>query len=154
MNVSQSMLITVVDTVDFGGGADTPLRIEDGNVTNERLDAASTPPATKYYSEILTGTQNLDLTALSRSERDTLDASGLKLQTLRLINISTTNSVTLQDGASNAYQINGGDTEVLPPECRLMRTFSDSLADVDASNKNITVSATAGQTYRLTMIFG
>jgi hypothetical protein len=125
------------------------------NQSTSRLNATSTPPATKPYSEELTGSQNLDLTALVRSiGTSPINCTGLKLQFFRLVNRSTTNTVDLDDGATNAYQINNGDAYRVPAESKVQGEWKDKLADVDATHKNLAITATAGQTYHLMMVFG
>ena len=148
------MLIDAVSEEDLPGAADMAISQRDGNVENERLTPTTTPPVSELYNEVLTGTQNLDLTALSRTNLSTLDATDLKLQALRLENLSTTNTVTIQDGASNPYQLNAGNSILVQVGGREFKTFNDELADVSGTAKNLTISATAGQTYRLTMLFG
>jgi hypothetical protein len=121
---------------------------------NLSLSATSTPPVTKSWTKQLTGSQNLDLTNLVHEEGDTVDASGLKLQSLRVHNNSVANTVTVDDGVTNAYQLNGGDAYLVPAGGDLMVAFNDKLADVDATHKNLAITATAGQTYNIEMTFG
>lgn len=120
------------------------------------LNASSTPPLTKMYGERITssGADTKDLTALTRTLLATLDATGLKLQALILINNSTTNTVTIADGDSNPYAINSAAAIVVPAGGELYMYFNDKLADVDGTHKNIKFTGTSGQTYDLLMCFG
>ncbi len=122
--------------------------------TRNQLNASSTPPATMVYAEELTGPQNLDLTALARSIGGTIDTSGLKLQAIRVINLSTTDLVDIEDGAANAYQLNNGDAIRIPAGGELLLYFNDKLADVDGTHKMLDVTPAGGEDVQVMLLFG
>jgi hypothetical protein len=128
--------------------------VQKANNSVERLNAASTPPVTKAYSEVLTGTQTLDLTALVRSLGATLDCTGLRLQYIRLVNLSLTNYVEIEDGASNPYQLFAGQKVRVLAKAPYQQGFVDGLADVAAGAKLLKFTATAAQTYHVELLFG
>lgn len=119
----------------------------------QTLNASSTPAGTKLYAKKLTGTQTLDLTALTDTLGAALDCTGLKLQAILLENLSTTNTVVISDPA-NPYSLNATAAITVPAGATLGMYFNDKLADVAAGAKGITFTATAGQTYNLLMVFG
>ena len=118
------------------------------------LRADSTPPASKKMADEFTGDQNLDLTALSDPEVGAVDATGLKVQVLLVNNLSTSATLTLSDGVANPYQLNGGDTIVIPPGGTDLKFFNDKLADVAAGAKCFDAAITAGQKFQLLLVMG
>jgi hypothetical protein len=118
------------------------------------LDANSTPPGTKSYVDELTGTQNLDLTALSDPELGTVDGTGLKVQAILVNNTSGSADLTISDGAANPYSLNGTADIVVEYGGTLLMYFNDQLADVAAGAKAIDFTITAGQTFQLAIIMG
>ena len=124
-------------------------------VSASNLNSGSTPPAAKAYAERLDGSQMLDLTALVRTFGAALNASGLKLQQIQLVNESSTVSVNVAAGSSNGYAFNGaaGD-KTIPAGGKWAEFFNDALHDVDATHKVLQITGTTGQKYSLIMIFG
>lgn len=118
------------------------------------LNSSSTPPVTKKYADRLTGTNNLDFTALADPELGTLDMSGLKLQILSVYNRSTTDAMTLSDGAANAYSINGTADIDIPVGGRALLFFNDGLADVAAGAKAFDVECAVGESCDIMLVFG
>jgi len=118
-----------------------------------KLDAASTPAATKAWAAKLTGSQTIDLTNLARSVGPTVNATGLKLQMLLLQNLSTAGSLDVAVGATNGYAINGSGGHVIVPlggSCQ--QYFADALADVDSTHKTLDVVVTGD--FQIQMVFG
>lgn len=122
--------------------------------TRTLLNATSTPPVSEVYAEQLTGPQSLDLTALVRTVRPNLNATGLKLGVLMVNNLSTTDDVVISDPVSNPYSINDGDDITIPPSSKALLLFSEQLADVAAGAKAVTITAAAGEDFQLLMLFG
>jgi hypothetical protein len=120
----------------------------------KNLSATTTPPVTKVYGEQLTSSQALDLTNLTRSIGAAVVGTGLKVQLVMLVNLSTTNTVTLADGAGNAYQLQGGQSALIQPGGIFLEFYNDKLADVDATHKNLAITATGGQSYQLLILLG
>lgn len=118
------------------------------------FNPTSTPPGSAVYSEELTSSQTLDLTALARTLEDTMDLSGLKLQALLLNNLSTANTVVLADTGANTYVVNAGAAITVQPGASIALVLNDKLTDVDATHKVLTLTATAGQKFQLAMLFG
>ncbi len=111
-------------------------------------------PVTYVYAEKLTSSQTLDLTALARTLEATINATGLKIQAILLNNLSTANTVLIDDNAANENQINAGADVTIQPESSLAMVFKDKLADVDATHKLVTFTATAGQSYEVALALG
>lgn len=120
----------------------------------DTLTASTTPPVTKKFSDELTATLNLDLAAYTDPELGADDATGLKVQAIRVNNLSTTNILTISDGAANPYQLNGGADIVVPIGGWVEMYFNDQLADVAAGAKTIDFTPTAGQGYQVMIIMG
>jgi len=157
INVSVNAGVTVneqYDATSSPGTGQVTLSFNEFN-QNETLNSSSTPPATKFIAEKYTGTQNLDFTALARTALgDTVDASGLKLQLLLLVNLSTTDDVTISDAAANPYSINGTDDVVVPVGGYLLMQFNDQLDDVAAGALGMDITPGAGESFQLVLVFG
>lgn len=137
------------------------------SITNDQfnqtktLKASTTPAATKGWAGEKTGTQTLDLTALTRTVCPTVDASGLKLQAMQIVNLSTTATLSIAKGASNGYAINGASGNyVIPPSGSLLVYFAGGLGAVGPTAKTIDCTVTpAGsgtevQDFTVSLIFG
>lgn len=123
--------------------------------------ATSTPPVALYFAEQYTGdsgtpTWTIDLTAFTDVEGLTKDATGKKVQELRIQATSTnTAAVTVEDGATNAYSLFGSANDInIPAGGLLHMRFNDKLADVSASVKNIKVTLSHGDTVTIEMAIG
>ena len=150
--ISVSLGVTIATTAaedPASGGATKSYRGLDKRLA---CNATSTPPVTQAYVEYLSGNQTLDLTALVRTGLATLNATGLKLQAIEIVNLSTTNTVTVANGDTSAYALQGGQSIVVQPGGFALMQFYDKLADVAAGVKNIKITAT--DTYLLGMVFG
>ena len=122
---------------------------------NKSLNAATTPAATKVYAEKLSGSQTLDLTALTRSIGAVVNATALRLQQIQISNLSTSATIVIAKGATNGYAFNGaaGDKAILPSG-HYAEYFHDGLTDIDATHKTLDITGTTGQYYNVVMIFG
>lgn len=118
------------------------------------LTASTAPPATMIYAEKITGTTTLDFTALARTLGDDLDTTGLKLQSIAVENLSTTNIIDVEDGAANAYTINDNDDIQVPIGGTLFMHFNDKLEDVSGSVKNLLLTMTGGESANVMLLFG
>jgi hypothetical protein len=126
----------------------------DGYNTRHNLHASSTPPASLKYAETLTGPLTLDLTALADPVSGTLDGTGLKVQALKVVNLSATDDLVVDDGAADPYSLNGGAPITLPPLGEALLYFADGLADVDATHKDLDITAGAAEEYQIMLVLG
>lgn len=118
------------------------------------LTASSTPPLSKSYLDMLTGDQNLDLTALADPELGTVDGTGLKVQAILVKNISGSADLTISDAAANPYSLNSTADIVVEYGGSLLLFFNDQLADIAAGAKGIDFTITAGQSFELGILMG
>jgi hypothetical protein len=125
------------------------------NQTLGPFDATTTPPASQVYAEQLTGTQTLDFTALVRSAGATpIDATGQKLQSILVINLSTTDAIDVEQGAGDPYVINDADDIQVPIGGTLFMAFNDKLADVSPTVKDLLLTIAGGESANVMLIFG
>lgn len=134
-------------TVSNEGAADYVVSYNDYDRTTGEFNASSTPPVTDCAAGDVTpgsGTSTLDLTAIAdEPTATTRDFTGIKVVYARFRAPSTNGAdITIQDGSTNAYQLNGGDTIVLPPGGQFEFVFNDGLVDVSSSVKNIDIVGT------------
>lgn len=140
-----------VDTPVFGQQS---FSYDQFNKTIGALTASTTPPVSMVYGEKLTGTQTLDFTALARTIGDDLNCTGLKLQSIQVENLSTTNVIDIEQGAADPYVINDADDIQVPVGGTLFMHFNDELADVSGTVKNLLITQTAGQSCNVLLLFG
>lgn len=124
------------------------------NKTIGPLNASSSVPATMVYGEKLTGTTTLDFTALARTLGDDLDTTGLKLQSIQVENLSTTNVIDVEQGAGNPYVINDADDIQVPAGGILFMHFNEELPDVSGTVKNLLFTQTGGESCNVLLLFG
>jgi hypothetical protein len=106
------------------------------------LSPTTTPPATKSWAKKLTGSQTLDLTALTRTLGATVNATGLRLQSILVNNLSTTDNVVIAKGVSNGYAFNGAaGNKTIVAGGSFMEFFNDGLTDIDATHKTLDITA-------------
>lgn len=123
--------------------------------TSVSLNASSTPAVTKVLKKTQ-GNGTLDLTAAVDDDADvgTLDMSGLKCQSVLIVNdADNSNTCTISDPA-NAYSLNGGANIVLAPGEKFQLYCPETKSDVDASNKNLAFAIAGGESVYVMMAFG
>jgi hypothetical protein len=129
--------------------------------TTVPLSPTTTPPASKVISQkptLVTGALVIDLTAATHLGQ-AVDCSGLKLQELLLIN-ENTHAVTIEADASNGYLLFGTAGKVAVPAKTgvapgiLHMHFADGTPDVDGTHKNIKLTGTGTEQFKLQMVFG
>jgi hypothetical protein len=121
----------------------------------------STPPVALYLAEQYTGdsgtpTWTLDLTSFTDIEGVSQDATGKKVQEVR-IQADADNSaiVVVEDGAANAYSLFGSGNDVnIPAGGLLHMRFSDELADVSSGAKNIKITLGHGDIVTVELAIG
>ena len=152
--VTQGAALTFdYSTTDYPGMAPGSM-VRGAFVRSVKLNSASTPKGQDGYVEELTSSQNLDFTALVRTWAAALNATGLKLQHITLQNMSAANAITVVDSGANAYVINGEANLSIPAGGVFSLSWVDALSLVDATHKILQITATAGQKYRVTLVFG
>ncbi len=166
--------MSVTATVRFGmstteildinvDGSTSPSIIHDAFDKSFALDAAgtgSTGPITDVYADtiaLIAGAHTLDLTAIPQSGGGTLDATGLKVQAIRFENLSTnTNLMTIDDGASNGYNILGAALGhvTIHPGAIFQMYFHDKLDNIAAADAEIDFGGTGTESFNLTILVG
>lgn len=132
------------------------------NPAVKTFKSSTTPPVTLYYAAEITfsSDENIDLSSWTDTEGVTKDATGKKVQVLRVIcGSSNTGNVTIAGGASNPYEMFGSSKSVeVPPGGELLMYFNDKLLDVGVTSgvtaENIKVSGTAADTCTVEMLIG
>lgn len=156
LNAAMRLTLDVLETFsadEYPLAAAPAMKINAANLS-QTLNATSSPAATKMYAAELTGSQSLDLTALTDRTGAALDCSGLKLQALLVKNLSTTDAVVIADGASTPYSLNATADLTVPVGGTLGAYFADQLADVAAGAKDIDITAGVGEDYQVVMLLG
>ncbi len=119
------------------------------------MTGSTTPPVTNVYSGKPAAGGTIDLTALT-NVTGTFSAAGKKVQAVQINNPATnTGALTVSPGAANAYELFGtAKSVVIPVGGSLNMLFNDTLADVDATHKNIDLAGTGAETYEVVIVVG
>lgn len=125
-------------------------------------NGSSSPPGVYYSSQVVAlvaGAKTLDLTALLGGLQGVIDATGKKLQVLRIRGEAdgTNAALTISEGAANPYELFGAANPIVyPAGCTKAWTFEfdDKLADVAAGAKNISLAGTGTDSYFIEIILG
>ena len=152
--------LTVLETLEASvAAAGTPTVTHAAFNRNVNLNATSTPPATKVVAisgNLTAGAATIDLTALTGTNGASVTFSGLRVQAMYFQNRSSSNAMTVKDGASNGYLIFGdssGQITVGPGGSNLHYT-ADYPSDVSGSVKNIDLTGTGTDAYYMLLVAG
>ena len=141
------------------GQALYPTQLNPSEIT---YTTSSTPPVQIYDDTEITlagtgaQTSDIDLTDLTDLEGSAQDATGYKLQELR-VQCPATNSaaITVGNSGSNDYEPFGSSNEVeVVPGGLLHCRFDDELSDVSGSVKIIRISGTGGDVAEVELLLG
>ena len=155
LQVSQVLGQTIVETfptADLPSASSASITHNQFN-SSTTLNATSTPPASMKYCDTLTGTTHLDLTALA-DPLGTVDGTGLKVQSLLVNNLSTTDALVISDGAANEYALNAAADITVAIGGSVLMYFNDQLADISATAKTIDFTPAAGKSYEVSIVMG
>ncbi len=160
VTVNSQATIAGTFTGTYVSSADNTITVNGLNETIV-LGAGTTPPVSKYavnQKALSTGTGTIDLTALpGLSVDETVTFTGLKLQVLKIRNLSTNaNKITVSKGAVNGYQLDGATTWTIalaPGQGALL--YLNGAADVvGGGNKTIDLVGTGSQVLEYEMVAG
>lgn len=107
-------------------------------------DADSDPDASAVAAvkqAMTAGAATLDLTAVPDIQGGTVDLTGLKIRHILLYNPSD-NAITVSEGASNGYALNGGNDIVVGAGCRVQMDLLDTQPAVAAGDKELDLAGT------------
>lgn len=132
--------------------------------TRGTLNATSTPAVTKVWSDSVTlvaGAATLDLTSLTGPAGASVDFTGLKVHLVKLAcPSSNTAGITVDRGASNAYNLFGEDNssaeqvEVMPGASILVYHGNDKTEDVDATHSDVQLAGTGTEAIEVILVAG
>ena len=157
---------TISETLATEGSSSPIITIGKYNHT-ATLSSGTTVPVTKssvFTPQLSGGALTIDLTALTDPGGAALDATGLKLQwlmfsngvvTSNVLDAGSNSPVTLTNGASNGYDLFGGNNSLTwPAGAGYGLFFNDKLDDVGSTDKTIDLSGTGSDAFEMTMVFG
>ena len=153
-----NLLVNVDETFNVDALVNQVLTHAGFNLTGLTLDSSTTPPVTKVSAQdyaLVGGTKTIDLTALLGVNDLVQDCTGLKLQLLVFINAAANADMTISGEGANGYSlgaahvINGGAVA-----CRSVLYVPEALADVSATVKNLVVTGTTTQAFKILMLLG
>lgn len=157
--------VTEVLALSMDNAVDVPIVHSIGSPEGT-LNATSTPPVTKVFSDTIAlaaGVGALDLTSLTAPGGMTArDFTGLKVQVVGFIcPTSNTGGITVDaKDAVTGYNLFGADNaatteknEILPGTVFLLK-HTDKLQDVDATHKDITLAGTGTDTIQVLLVAG
>jgi len=152
------MNLTVIETLT--GDA---LQSSGANVVHDAfnkgatIDASSAVPATKVYAAEIAlsgGAYTIDLSSLATLQ-ETLDATGLKVQAIKLINKAGNAVMTFSEGAANGYALLGASwTLDLLAGQEAQFYLNEAAPDVAAGDKTIDVAGTGTESFQVILVLG
>lgn len=122
------------------------------------LSASTDPPVTDAVFldyALVAGTKTIDLTAVVDGFGQTIDLTGLKIQWIVLINPAGNNELTLEADASDGCEI--GSVRLLGSADHATRAalyLPEASDAVGASTKNITITGTGTEAFKLGFLAG
>lgn len=159
--VNSAITVTQTMTGDYISSADNTITLNGLNDSNTYTASTSVPvtKATAFRVTLSSGTGSIDLTALpGLTVNETIDCTGLKLQAMKLRNLSTNaNPITIAKGASNGYGLNAaGTTWSLPisPGQSVLFEGKDSSPDVASGARVMDVTGTGSQILEVEIVCG
>lgn len=149
--------LTTTETLESGvAGVSSPSLSHNAYDESGTLNASSTPPATKIATFLMTlsaGAATINLAALTGVNGASIDLTGLRVQMLRIKNLSASNALTFSEGASNGIAL-VGLPEVVPAGGIFQKFYNDASPDIAAADRTIDVSGTGTDTAEITIIAG
>ena len=156
------LLVTETPDLALDNATDVPFE-HDIDVTNGTLDASSTVPATKAYSDtinLVAGGATIDLRTLVGPMASAVDFDGLKVQLVYITCPATnTGGVTFAVHGATGYNLFGTDNasaervEVMPGGAVLME-HPNNTEDVDATHKQVAVTGTGTEAFSILLVAG
>ena len=153
-----NLLVNVDETFNTDALVNQILTHAGYNATGLTLNGDSTPPVTKVSAQdyaLSSGTKTIDLTALLGVNDLVQDCTGLKLQLLVFINAAGNADMTISGEGADGYSL--GAAHVVNGSTIATRTIMylpEALADVSSSVKNLVVTGTGSQTFKLLLLLG
>lgn len=156
--------LVVTETKDLGlDHADNPKIIHTLGSHSDILTGLTSVPITKTYEEtiaLVAGSASIDLTSLAGPLGTTITFNGLKVQNIKIVCPSTNSGgITFDIAGANGYNMFGADNasnesiEFMPGDVYGVK-HSDTLEDVDATHKAITVTGTGTDTFDILLTAG
>lgn len=128
------------------------------NLTGVALTSSTTPPVTKCSFQDYTlsgGTKTIDLTALLGLKSESQDCTGLKLQFLVFINAAGNSDMVISGEGANGYSLGAARTVNGGTAANYDIMYApESLPDVAAGVKNLVVTGSGSQTFKLGVVLG
>lgn len=144
----------VRQTLDLPGIGPTVLKFDEFDLI-KTLNASSSPPVDSVGGGELTltgGTDTLNLAAIAHPTGNK-DLTGKKVVYAWLQNPGE-NAITIAEGASNGYQMMGGEDIVLPPGATFPLYFADGLAVVASGDRTLDVTGTSADVLNFVFVAG
>lgn len=165
VSAAYELKLVTTETLDLGADhVPNPEIVHNLGSIVATLNASSTVPATKASSDtiaLVAGVATIDLTALTGLYGASVDFTGLKVQAVMIINPAGNNAEGMEFAVAiaNGYNLFGKDNAdsdlvtVLPGDAYLV-IHANTLEDVDATHKDITVTGTLVEEFDIHMVAG
>lgn len=162
VSITPSINMTAIETRSFDAATDATINHSGFNVSGTKYYASSTAPVTvaSYQTyALVAGAKTIDLTALLDSVDVATDCTGLKLQTLILINPSGNSSLNMAPGASNPYPVLGAANDITLPAATsgdqvISLVLPEGCPNVSGTVKTIDFAGTGTESFKLGICLG
>ncbi len=161
VTVSVRTSLAAVKTFSGADSGNPDISFTSGNPSGDVYTAATTIPVSKeskFTATMSGGVLTIDLTALTSDAEPTIDATGLRVQFLRLASPSTNaNKIVVSQGGSNPYRLDAATATWSIPMAvgQIVQLELGNAGDVvGGSNKTILLTGTAAQTLSVHIVMG
>lgn len=155
VDVTATFLASPQETLTNADGSNSPIITFDAFNTRVRLNADTTPAATKNICKtiaLVAGAYTIDLTTELTAGGVAVAGTGLKVRLIRITNLGA-NTMTFSEGASNGYALPSLPHPVYTGGV-WMEYFADGAPAVASGDRTIDVAGTGTQEFELTIELG
>lgn len=160
LNVEIVSNITITETLSNGYLDATRNRVTyTGLNAKTNLDATTTPAVSKVsvFAQAMTaGAATIDLTALTGTDGQVVDGTGLKVRAVKLRNKSgNTSAITIQPGASDGYNLAGAAFKIAVEIGQSVTLELGTMAPtIGPTAKNIGITGTLAEVLECAIVMG
>lgn len=152
ISVTTTSEVTVVEQLTLGPGATSRTTDSGANTTQQKLGAGSTPPVSAkahFAKALIGGAASIDLLALTDVAGNTIAATGLRVQIVKVQNPNPDALVVTPSG-SNGY----GLTFTVPPQGEVLLTSTNLLPTIGSSAHLLTLAGTGTESSNWMIVLG
>jgi len=162
VTIAPEISLTPIETITSDAAAEINITHNLFDQQMARLTGTTSPPVSMVSYQtfaLVAGTKTIDLTAVLNYADVAQDATGLKVQTLIFINPAGNATMNIAPGGANPYPLFGTGNDVDVPahatiDNWIAFSLLEGLPDVSGTVKNITITGTGTQSFKIGIVLG